>query len=145
MTETEYMQERLEGQIKWYSRQSSRNQAWYKSLRLMEIVCAALIPFLSGLGEKVPAGAWIIGTLGALIAISAAAGSLFNFHENWIQYRSTAERLKHERLLFLTGTKPYDDRDRFDELVQRVEALISKETSSWALATKQAAQDAPKA
>ena len=145
MTETEYIEERLEGQIRWYARQSSRNKAWYKSLRMTEIACASLIPFLSGMGEKIPAGSWIIGTLGALIAVSAAAGSLFKFHENWLQYRSTAEQLKHERFLFLTRTKPYDDQDQFGELVQRVEGLISKENLSWVQATKQAAKDTPKA
>lgn len=144
MTETEYLQQRLEDQIKWYSKQSSWNQTWYKSLRMTEITCASLIPFLSGMGEKVPAGAWIIGTLGALIAVSAAAGSLFKFHENWIQYRSTAEQLKHERYLFLTRTKPYDDQEQFGELVLRVEGLISKENLSWAQATKRAPKDVPK-
>ena len=145
MTETEYVEQRLDGQIDWYSQKSAWNQSWYKWLRLTEIVCASLIPFLSGMGQQIPGGAWIIGTLGALIAVSAASGALFKFHENWIQYRTTSEQLKHERFLFLTGTKPYDDQDRFTVLVQRVENLISKENSSWAQAVKQAPKELPKA
>jgi len=59
---------------------------------LIEIVAAAIIPLLSGMGENVPYGNWIIGSLGMLIAISAATGNLFKYHENWIQYRATSKR-----------------------------------------------------
>lgn len=138
MNESDYIQQRLEDQIAWYSDKSEWNQARYKWLRLTEICSAAVIPFLSGMGERVPCGTWIIGTLGVLIALAAAAGSLFKFHENWIQYRATAEQLKHEKFLFLTKTRPYDDQDRFASLVQRIESLISKENSSWAQVTKKA-------
>lgn len=90
------------------------------------------------MGKRVPCGAWVIGTLGVLIALAAAAGSLFKFHENWIQYRTTAEQLKHEKFLFLTGIRPYDDEERFASLVQRIESLISKENSAWAQVAKKA-------
>lgn len=138
MNESDYIQQRLEDQIGWYSDKSAWNQARYKWLRLTEICSAAVIPFLSGMGDRVPCGAWVIGTLGVLIALAAAAGSLFKFHENWIQYRTTAEQLKHEKFLFLTGTRPYDDEERFSSLVQRIESLISKENSTWAQVAKKA-------
>jgi len=34
--------------------------------------------------------------------------------------------------LFLTQTEPYDKDDAFHLLVQRVEALLSKENTDWA-------------
>lgn len=136
MNESEYTQQRLEDQIAWYSKKSAWNQTRYNWLRLTEICSAVLIPFLSGMGERIPYGAWVIGILGVLIALAAAAGSLFKFHENWIQYRTTTEQLKHEKFLFLTGTRPYDDQEKFGEFVQRVESLISKENSSWAQVAK---------
>jgi hypothetical protein len=40
-------------------------------------------------------------------------------------------RSKRE-ILFLAQTEPYDKRDAFDRLVQRVEALLSKENTDWA-------------
>jgi len=134
MNENEYVEQRLENQIAWYSGKGAWNQSWYKRLRLTEICSAALIPFLTGMSERIPRDVWVwaIGALGILIAVAAAAGSLFKFHENWIQYRTTAEQLKREKFLFLTGMSPYDDQDRFSSLVQRVENLISKENSSWA-------------
>lgn len=137
MTEEEYITERLEDQIDWYSRKSSSSQTKYKTLRLVEIISAAFIPFLSGMGDKVLYGQWVVGSLGVVIALSAATGSLFKYHENWIQYRTTSEQLKHEKFLFATRSGPYEDPTRFQILVQRVEALISKESASWAQVTKQ--------
>ena len=140
MTEEEYVSERLDNQIDWYSRKSSSCQTRYKALRLVEIIAAALIPFLSGMGEKIPGGQWIVGALGVMIALAAAAGSLFKYHENWIQYLVTSEQLKHEKFLFATRSGPYADQERFQSLVQRVESLISKEAATWAQVTKQPAK-----
>lgn len=137
MTEAEYLAQRLEDQISWYSTKSSTCQKRYKALRLIEIVAAALIPLLTGMGDKVPCGPWIVGSLGVLIAVAAAAGSLFKYHENWIHYRTTCEQLKHEKYLFVTRSGPYTSQDAFTLLVERVEALISKEATTWAQITKQ--------
>lgn len=137
MTEEEYITQRLEDQIDWYSKKSSSCQIKYKALRLVEIIAAAFIPFVSGMGEKVLYGQWVVGSLGVMIAISAAAGTLFKYHENWIQYRITSEQLKHEKFLFSAHSGPYEDPARFQMLVQRVETLISKEATTWAQVTKQ--------
>ena len=136
MNDSEYFEQRLEDQIRWYSSESSRCKVRYRGLRLTEIVAAAIIPLLSGMGNNVLYGNWIIGSLGMLIAISAATGSLFKYHENWIQYRATSEALKHEKFLFPGRSSPYDGNDAFPVLVQRVEQFISKENSNWTVAVK---------
>ena len=135
MKEDEYLKDRLEHQLKWYSEKSQHNQKWFKRLRLVEIIPATLIPFLSGMGDKIPYSPWLIGGLGVLIAVAAATSVLFKYHENWIEYRTTAEQLKHEKFIYLTNTMPYDTEEKFGLLVERVEALISKENSSWAATT----------
>ena len=141
MNEEEYLKDRLEQQISWYGNKSRVNQEWYKKLRLAEIAAAAFIPFLSGMQAKAPWFPWIIGSLGVLIAVAGAASTLFKFHENWIQYRATAEQLKHEKFMYLTRTNLYHANDRFALLVERVENLISKENTAWAQVTKK--QDQP--
>ncbi|MFZ4524634.1 MAG: DUF4231 domain-containing protein [Chlorobium sp.] len=135
LTSSDYLEQRLDNQIDWYSDKSSRCKVWYRSLRIIEIVAAAIIPLLSGM-DNLLYGNWIIGGLGMLIAISAATGSLFKYHENWIQYRATSEALKHEKFLFLGGSAPYDEENAFQLLVQRVEGLISKENTNWTVAVK---------
>ena len=131
MTEKEYVDIRLENQISWYDQKSQWNQKWYKRLRLLEISCAALIPFIAGIGESFPYYKLVVGLLAIIIAISAGITSIYKFHENWIQYRTTAETLKHEKYLYLTKCSPYNSEDAFCKLVQRVESLISKEHSEW--------------
>jgi hypothetical protein len=135
MTENEYISSRLEDQINWYSKKSDTCQARFKSLRLIEIIAATFIPLLTGIGDKFPSGQWIIALLAVLIALVAAASSLFKYHENWILYRITSEQLKHEKYLYMTKSGPYAGTDGFNLLVERVEALISKESNSWAQIT----------
>lgn len=144
MTESEYIEQRLEDQINWYSNKSSACQNRYKTLRIIEIVAASIIPFLSGFGDKILYSPWIIGSLGVTIAISTTISSLFKFHENWIQYRSTSEALKHEKYLFLAQASPYGDANSYQVFVQRVEGLISNENSTWIQAVKAAKTDASK-
>lgn len=128
----EYVEQRLTDQISWYDRKSSTNQRWFKSLRFVEIVAAATIPFLSGFaGDSFPIKI-AIGALGVFVAVLASLLGLLHLQEHWIEYRATAESLTREKFLFLTQTEPYDKDDAFHLLVQRVEALLSKENADWA-------------
>ena len=44
----DYLENRLDDQIKWYSKKSGTNQKIYKRLQLVMIISAACILFLSG-------------------------------------------------------------------------------------------------
>jgi len=70
--------------------------------------------------------------LGLLITFITGVVTLYKFQENWIEYRTTCESLRHEKFLFLTQGDPYDIEDSFKLLVQRVENLISRENTQWA-------------
>ena len=72
-----------------------------------------------------------MGLLGLAIAVITAVVSLCQFQENWVEYRTTCESLKHEKFLFLTRTGPYNGDAPFPLLVQRVESMISKENTTW--------------
>lgn len=135
MDEKEYIKNRLEDQIDWYDKKSSKSQKNFKRLQLILILSAAAIPLLSGYLGQVGTSdylPYIIGTLGFLVAIITAILSLYKFQENWTAYRTTCESLQHEKYLYLTKTNPYNGKNAFNLLVQRVEMLISKENSSWA-------------
>lgn len=119
--------ERLETQIIWYSQRSVVNQRWYKRLKYLEIVCAALVPIVAGLNP------WATGGIGVTLLVSRGVGEVNQFHNNWIMYRATAEALKHEKFLFAEKAGPYDLQP--DEarklLVERVESLLSSENARW--------------
>jgi hypothetical protein len=127
----EYIEQRLNDQISWYDRKGSTNQSWFRRLRFAEILAAATIPFLSGFSGNSIRIKLAIGALGVLVAVIASLLGLLHLQEHWINYRATAEALKTEKFLFLTQTQPYDKEDAFHLLVQRVEALLSKENTGW--------------
>jgi len=130
MTEEDYIKERLEDQIKWYSKKSKSNQNRFKISRIIECVSAAIIPFLAGFPDF-PFYSFFIGGLGVIIAVTSSISSLFKFQEHWIEYRTTCETLKHDKYLYETKCAPYDNEDAFHHLVKRVESLISKENTQW--------------
>lgn len=133
MNEQEYIKDRVENQIDWYSAKSQWNQKRFKCLRILEIICAAMIPFLvSYIGEDSLNLKIIVGFLGATIAVISCILGIYKFEENWIQYRTTSESLKHEKFLFLTRSSQYGIENAFPLFVERIESLISKENSSWA-------------
>lgn len=131
MNEEEYIEKRLRDQINWYDYKSQFNQKWFKRLKILEIISAAIIPFLAGIGPIFSYYQWVIGFIGVVIAVSAGVSSIYKFHENWIKYRTTAETLKHELYLFKTKCPPYNESNAFCKLVERTESLISKENTQW--------------
>ena len=135
MDANEYIAQRLDDQIAWYALKSLSNQYWYKGLRMAQFVAAALIPFLAAYSvPEVPTTKLVVGLFGVVIAVITATLDLCRFQEHWIEYRTTCEALKKEKYLHLAGSAPYisDPVANFRLLVQRAEALISKENSNWA-------------
>lgn len=137
MTPEEYLEQRLDDQIRWYDAKSGSAQRWFKGLRAAEIVFAAAIPVLASFVEGNALIGPLMGVLGALVVVLAGILSLQQYQERWVEYRATAESLKHEKYLYLTSTDPYAGPDAFPLLVQRVEALISKEHSGWSGYTRE--------
>lgn len=137
MNDEEYISSRVDDQIDWYDRKSQGAQRWFKSLRGVEIVAAAAIPLIAGFADDPFPVTLVLGVLGATIAMISAAISLNQFQENWTEYRTTCESLKHEKYLYLTKAEPYHEEKPFRLFVQRVESLISKENSAWSQYTQE--------
>lgn len=140
-----YFKERLKDQIDWYEKKSALNKRRYLILSITEIVAASSIPFLVGyINGDNPIFKIIVGILGVLIAIITGAVVLIKCQELWVEYRVTAEQLKHQRYLFETGTKPYDGDGAFHILVENVENIISKEHSRWSQYTSEKKEEKKK-
>ena len=132
MTQEEYLKDRVENQIRWYSDNSKLNKRWYQALKTSEIVLAAITPFIVALvNGDTDFLKYIAGSMSITIAILAGLLTAFKFHEKWIQYRSTCENLKHEKYLFETSSSIYAKDNSFNLFVERVEFVISKENSDW--------------
>lgn len=132
MTSDEYLESRLEDQIAWYDAKSKSNKQGFMVLRTIEVVAAATIPLLIGYVTEHPGLGIIAGIFGVVVAVIAGLLSILKVQENWIEYRSVSESLKHEKFLYLTKSMPYNRAENLTLLVSRVEGLISKENSNWA-------------
>jgi Protein of unknown function (DUF4231) len=120
---------------------SAQAQGTYKRLKIVQIIVGAMIPFLAGFQEQLRAAladeldllpALLIAALGVIVVVLEGVQHLNQYQKTWLDYRSTAEALKHEKFLFLAGAGPYADvDDRRARLAERVEELIASEHSRW--------------
>lgn len=132
MTQEEYLKERLENQINWYNDNSTFNKKCYQALKTIEIVLAAITPFVVAFVNNETNSLKIIaGLMSIVIGIIASILIAFKFQDKWIQYRTTCENLRHEKYLFATNSGIYSDNTNFNVFVERIEFIISKENSDW--------------
>ena len=134
LTDAEYISERLENQIKWYSNKSNNAQKYYKKCQVIEFILASATPVIGCAALAIESYSieltLLMSAFGAAIAVIESLCKL-NKWQNWIQYRYIAELLKHEKYLYITKASPYDDENAFEFLVQRVERTISSENVNW--------------
>ena len=95
--------DRLEQQIAWYDRESTQSQRWFKGLKIVQIVTAAAIPVAAAASAPLTllgAGGRAHRRARGPAAAAAVPGELD-------RYRSTCERLRAERFLYLSRAGPY--------------------------------------
>jgi hypothetical protein len=134
--EIDPIMERLEDQIGWYDRKSMTNQRYFRRIKMVEIVAAAMIPLMSAF--SFPRIMWVTGGLGVLITVLEGMLHLNQYQQNWIAYRSTCESLKHEKYVYLGRAAPYASAaDPHALLAERIESLVSQEHAKWASVQQQ--------
>ncbi len=141
MNQDEYIEQRLDDQIKWYSDKSSVCQKKHKSWQVIKIIAALLITTLSlwatntdtKIGTVIVSTfmTYVIGILGAFIVFIESFVKIFDYKKLWIEYRMASEKLKREKLLFQTKSDPYNISDSFILLVKRCESIMQSETHGW--------------
>lgn len=123
---------RLEEELGWYDNKSIHCQNWYKRLKFIQISLAVLIPMLSQLDPEF--AKWATSIAGVMIAVLEGMQHMNQYSTLWVTYRATAERLKHEKYLFLSAAGPYKSQaepDRLIALAERVEEHVSAEHANW--------------
>ena len=133
MKEQDYMSQRVDDQINWLEGKSAFNQKRYKFSKSIVIVASVSIPFMAGFIEDGDqATVMKLAIAGFIIALAEGLSSLHKFHENWIQYRGTAESLKREKIIFLTQSGIYrDNPDAFRDFVVAIEGILANENAKW--------------
>ena len=126
---------RLEEQIKWHSQKARHNKSRFRMYEIIVIFSGAIIPIVNII-EVEPGTRIISSILGGLIAIVTAVTQLEKYQENWILYRTTSELLKKEKYYYENEVGEYsglDESNRKKMLVERVESIVSSETSKYFL------------
>jgi hypothetical protein len=130
---TNYKEKRLGEQIQWHSRKARQNKQKFRLYQIIILIAGAIIPIinLAGIGDQTRIMSSIIGVI---IVIITGLTQLEKYQENWILYRTSAELLKKEKYFFENDVGDYanlDDVDKNKLLVERVESIVSAETSKY--------------
>jgi hypothetical protein len=124
----ERVQTRLAEELRWYDARARNNQRWYRAIKVVQLVAAALVPVMAGIGVS----AWITGGLGSVIVVLEGVQQLYQFQEHWIAYRSTWEGLRREHHLYDARAGDYATAVSPPTLLaERIEALVAREHARW--------------
>ena len=133
----ERVQARLAEELGWYDARARENQRWYRAIKVVQLVAAALVPVMAGIG----ASAWITGGLGSLIVVLEGVQQLYQFQEHWIAYRTTWEGPRREQHLYEARGGDYATAASPPTLLaERVEALVAREHARWVSVQEAAAR-----
>jgi len=134
-----YVKERLDDQIGWYSKKSVSFKCWHERISVSSIVLGALVALIPALvlfnSNFKELSILISGILGAIIVIIQAIDKLKKYKELHIQYRHTCERLKHEKYMFQYRAGDYisgDSRKLEGLFIERCESIMFTEVGNWA-------------
>jgi hypothetical protein len=124
----ERVRTRLAVELRWYDARARDNQRWYRAIKVVQLIAAALVPVMAGVGVS----AWITGGLGSVIVVLEGVQQLYQFQEHWIAYRSTWEGLRREQNLYEARASDYATTPSPPTLLaERIEALIAREHARW--------------
>jgi hypothetical protein len=128
---------RLAEELRWYDARARNNQRSYRAIKVVQLVAAALVPVMAGIGVS----AWITGGLGSAIVVLEGIQQLYQFQEHWIAYRSTWEALRREQHLYEAGAGDYATAASPPTLLaERIEALVAREHARWVSVQEAAAR-----
>jgi hypothetical protein len=138
-----YLQIRINPQIKWLNESSGKYKKGFMRYRVIALALSSLTtilpsymsyrdsknPHISALAGWIP---FVVQLASASATLSLALLSLNRSQENWVRYRSSAEALEREKLLFLTHTtEVYATDQAFENFVLQAEAIMQEERSEW--------------
>jgi Protein of unknown function (DUF4231) len=129
----DYFSGRLEEQIAYYEKAAGRAKQMHVRLQGAIIVLSVMVPVAVSHPQDWSGWQRVLVLAGSLL-LPAMTGltSFRKYGETWISYRTTAELLKTEKYLFLTGSGRYrDNPNAFHDLVEAVEALLIAEHTKF--------------
>lgn len=132
---------RLMNLLLWYIREAERAKIKYYFFKMVTILLPALVMIITSSGTGLAIWAseeWgtaanlLVAVLAGFTNIASSILVVTKWHENWIQYRRTADKIEGELALYLAGAYPYRNPALRDgRLMQKVERIASQEDDVW--------------
>jgi hypothetical protein len=135
----QFLRSRWMENLLWMEDAAQRTRRRYYTLRLVIVVGAVIVPALvsiNAVGKTNAVVTWITFAISLIVGVSAAVDGFFRFGDRWRHYRSIVEEMKAEGWMFRELSDPYAGPDathqsEFPTFVQRVEALLRRETQTY--------------
>jgi uncharacterized membrane protein len=132
----DYIETRLKPQMDYYSNKCSSLQKEYYRLSLVSIVVNAIIPIFTMATDSFFLVKYIIAALSAVATITSSILLLRKTKDTWVEYRSTYEQLKREKIMFEMGVGEYSSQDE-DRFIMNCENIMNNEHSAWSQRMKE--------
>lgn len=127
----EYVKKRISNLLCWYTRKATKNKFFFfLSLNTLTV----LSPFFIGAFKVCTSGEDKVFIVLLLASALASINAFFNFKENWIRYRFTAEIIKSEVYKYQTKSGAYielDEEKSICKLAEVVEDIVNNEVNDW--------------
>jgi hypothetical protein len=125
----------FEAHFRWYDRAATRTRYGYQGLKILALTAGATVTVLAASG----APAVLTASLAAVGVVAEGVQQVFQFHTNWVSYRSTAEVLRQHGFAFAAGVAPYDDASTRRQLLSTVlRDVTTKENADWSTVMRDA-------
>ena len=128
--ENSYITNRLDPQMGYYKNKCERLSKEFNWISIITIVINALIPVISMATENGPIVKYVIASASALATILSSVLLLRKTKENWVEYRSTYEKLKREKVLFETKSGIYQTAS-INDFILNCENIMDAEHNLW--------------
>ena len=128
------MEKRLESQKKYFSKSSRENKNKYTFFSITKLSISLSITILSLIFGEHSIESIIISILASVITFIDGILLLKKYHENWINYRVTNEKLKKEECYYYTNSEKYfglKEESKFNLFVQCIENIIQNSNQVW--------------
>jgi hypothetical protein len=96
-----------------------------------DTIISAFIPFATLFIDVYLPAKFVVAFMGCIITVVSAFLSIFGFHKNWVEFRTTAEILKYHKYLYKTCSTPYNKTNKDELLILNVNTIVEKENRNW--------------
>lgn len=115
--------------LNWYSKKANKYKIYYYIFSIINVAVPLISSILITQFENMEL---YVAILSAITSFSASLLSLLKIHEKWTNYRTAAEYLKRQFVLYITKTEPYDKIETCDFLyLKDIEVFMSDVHSKW--------------